>query len=34
MQLSKLAAAAPTFRPMMLWNKDAFVGPKPRLKTP
>jgi len=32
MQPSKLKAAAPTIRPVVPWNKGAFVGPKPPLK--
>ena len=32
MQPSKPKAAAPTIRPVVPWNKGAFVGPKPPLK--
>lgn len=32
MQPSKLKAVAPTIRPVVPWNKGAFVGPKPPLK--
>ena len=32
MQPSKPKAAAPTTRPVVPWNKGAFVGPKPPLK--
>ena len=32
MQPSKAKAAAPTIRPVVPWNKSAFVGPKPPLK--
>ena len=32
MQSSKPKTATPTIRPVVPWNKGAFVGPKPPLK--